>query len=80
MQTIYITIERDREARSSREGARFRVRVRVQPDAPALLWSTRQMQSVAQGKREAETIFGTLDWRPHEDGDEIRASAFKESE
>jgi hypothetical protein len=75
---MYLTIERDREARSSREGARFRVRVRVQPDAPALLWSTRQMQSVTQGKREAEAIFGPLDWRAHEDGDEIRASAIKD--
>ena len=33
------------------------------------------MQSVTNGKREAEMIFGPLEWRAHEDGDEVRASA-----
>jgi hypothetical protein len=78
MQTIFITIERERDSRSSREGARFRVKVHAQPGAPALLMSTRTCQSVVGSKREAEAIFGEIDWRD-EMGD-IRSSAFLEFE
>ena len=33
MQTLFITIERERDSRSSRDGARFRVKVATQPGA-----------------------------------------------
>ena len=36
MQNIYISVERDRLARASSEGARFRVLVRIQPAARPL--------------------------------------------
>ncbi len=78
MQTIHITIERERDSRFSREGARFRVKVRAQPGAPALLMSTRNCQSVVAAKREAEAIFGDLDWR--DEMGEIRSSALLEME
>ena len=76
--TLYITIERELDSRSSREGARFRVKVRVQPGAPALLMSTRLCQSVTGAKKEAEALFGALDWQPAP-GD-VRESAFLEIE
>ena len=78
MQNLFITIERERDSRSSRDGARFRVKVRVQPGGPALLMSTNLRQSVTQAKTEAETMFGDLDWRD-EMGD-IRSSALLEFE
>jgi hypothetical protein len=78
MQTLYISIERERDSRSSREGARFRVKIAAQPGGPALLMSTRLCQSVTYAKNEAETLFGELDWRD-ENGD-IRASAVLEIE
>jgi hypothetical protein len=73
MQNLFITIERERDSRPSRDGARWRVKVRVQPGGPALLMSTSNRQSVTQAKTEAETLFGDLDWRD-EMGD-IRSSA-----
>jgi hypothetical protein len=63
MPSLYLTVERDLTARPSRDGARFRVRVFAQPGGPALLTSTRMCGSVCQAKREAETLFGDLDWR-----------------
>lgn len=83
MKTIYITIERERDSRSSREGARFRVKVRAQPGAPALLMSTRNCQSVVGGKRESEALFGELVWKDEiqtEENPDVRASAFLEIE
>ena len=77
MQTIYITIERERDSRASRDGARFRLKLRAQPGAPALLMSTRNCQSVSAAKREAEALFGSLDWREGEPGD-VRSSAILE--
>src|SRR5579872_28593 len=73
-----IPIERERDSRSSRDGARFRVKVHAQPGSPALLMSTRNCQSVVGAKREAEAIFGDLDWR--DEMGEIRSSAFLEME
>ena len=58
-QTIYITIERSGFPLLA-EGARFRVKVRAEPGAPALLMSTRNCQSVIGAKREAEALFGEL--------------------
>jgi hypothetical protein len=81
MQSLYITIERDRESRSSADGARFRVRVHTQPGAPALLVSSRLCQSVTNAKREAETLFGELAWKDEvqtPDNLGMRASAFLE--
>jgi hypothetical protein len=78
MQTLFITIERERDSRSSREGARFRVKVHAQPGGPALLMSTRNCQSVIGAKREAESLFGNLDWR--DEMGEIRSSALLEIE
>jgi len=82
VQTIYITIERDRESRSSREGARFRVKVAAQPGGPALLTSTRLCQSVTKAKSEAEDLFGPLAWNEawrQQDAD-VRLSAILEIE
>jgi hypothetical protein len=79
MPTIYIMIERDRESRSSREGARFRVRLYAQPGGPALLMSTRYCPSVTHAKKEAETLFGELEWSEPQPGD-IRTSAVLEIE
>jgi len=68
---IRITVERDRLARASREGARFRVRVFY--GNRALLSSSCAVQSVSKAKREAEEIFGPLRW---EDGEgDLRCSA-----
>lgn len=78
MQNLFITIERERDARSSRDGARFRVKVAAQPGGPQLLMSTRLMQSVIGAKREAEALFGDLDWR--DEMGEIRSSALLEFE
>jgi hypothetical protein len=80
MQTLYITIERERDSRSSRDGARFRVKVATQPGAPKLLMSTNLRQSVTQARSEAETLFGTLDWsgQPNADDPGIRDSAILE--
>jgi hypothetical protein len=78
MQTIYITIERERENRSSREGSRYRIKVRAQPGGPSLLMSPLPRQSVASAKSEAEIVFGQLDWRETE-GD-VRSSAVLEME
>jgi len=69
---IKITIERDRLARSSRDGARFRVKV-FSPDNRALLSSSCAVQSVSKAKREAEEIFGPLEW--HEAEGDVRCSA-----
>ena len=77
MQTVYISIERDRESRSSRDGARFRAHFRAQPGAPILLSSARLAGSVSYAKREVEALFGPLDWREGEPGD-VRASAVLE--
>ena len=77
MQSLYITIERDRLARSSSEGARFRVLVRLQPGARPLLVGASFCSSVARGKREAEIVFGDVVWR--EESTDVRASAFLES-
>lgn len=76
---IYITIERERDSRSSRDGARFRVKVRAQPNAPALLMSTRNCQSVVGAKCEAEALFGELIWKDliqTPDNPDVRAAAF----
>jgi hypothetical protein len=72
--SMYITIERDRAARSSADGARFRLRISVQPGAPALLMSARLCQSVAAAKRDAEVLFGLIEWCDHP-SPELRASA-----
>jgi hypothetical protein len=77
-QSLFITVERERDARSSREGARFRVKVAAQPGGPALLMSTRLCQSVTYAKNEAETLFGKLDWR--DENADIRSSAVLEIE
>ena len=77
-QSIYIRIERDRESRSSREGARFRVKVHAQFGGPALLSSTRLCPSVTKAKSEAESLFGELDWR--EESGDVRTSAILELE
>lgn len=78
--TIHITIERERDSRPSREGARFRVKLRAQPDGPALLMSTRLCQSVTAGKRETEALFGELAWRDATGANDVRASAVLEIE
>lgn len=57
---IHITIERDRSVRASSDGARFRVKVYA--NGRALLSSSAAVQSVSKAKREAEEIFGELDW------------------
>lgn len=80
MLTIHITIERERESRPSRDGARFRVKLRSQPGGPALMMSTRLCQSVAAGKRESEALFGSLDWRDADGASEVRSSAILEIE
>jgi len=77
MQHLYISVERDRLARASSEGARFRVLVRIQPAARPLLVSTSFCSSVARGKREAEAVFGELAWR--EETTDVKASAFLEA-
>lgn len=74
--SICIAIERDRGTYS--HGARFRVKVRTQPGAPALLTSTRLCSSVTQAKADAEATFGNLGWRDN-DG-EVRALAILEWE
>lgn len=79
MPSLYITVERERDSRSSREGARFRVKVRTQPDGHALLMSTRLCQSVAFAKREAEVLFGELEWKVA-GAEDVRESAFLEIE
>jgi hypothetical protein len=76
MPAIYITIERDRESRSSAEGARFRVKLRVQPGGPVLLASARLCPSVSKAKAEIESLLGELDWR--EGVEDIRASVLLE--
>lgn len=78
MPSIYITIERDRDNRSSRDGARWRIKVRAQPGGPSLLMSPLPRQSVVAAKSEAEIVFGRLDWRDSE-GD-VRSSAMLELE
>lgn len=83
MQTLYITIERERDSRPSSEGARFRGKVRAQPGGIALLMSTHNCQSVTRAKSEAETLFGELDWRAElqtADNPDVRAFAFLEIE
>jgi hypothetical protein len=83
MQTIFITVERERESRTSREGARFRVKVRAQPGAHALLMSTHNCQSLVAAKREAEALFGAVPWKDEiqtPDNPDVRASAFLEIE
>jgi hypothetical protein len=84
MQSLYITIERQLEhTRPSSAGARFRVKVRAQPQAPALLMSTRNCQSVAHAKREAEVLFGEIAWKDEiqtPDNPFVRASGFVEIE
>jgi hypothetical protein len=79
MTTIHLTIERDRESRSSRDGARFRVKCYAQPGGPALLISTRACQSVTRAKSEASAIFGQLDWSDSTVGD-VRCTAVLEIE
>jgi hypothetical protein len=74
--SVYITVERDRFARSSAAGARFRVKVRLQPGGPPLLMSAHLCSSVASARREAEAIFGKLAWTELEG--ETRASAILE--
>jgi hypothetical protein len=78
MLTLYITVERERDSRPSRDGARFRVKVSAQPGAPPLLMSTMNCQSVTRAKKEAEMLFGGLDWR--DEMGEIRSSAILEIE
>jgi hypothetical protein len=80
MKTIYIIIERDRDARSSQDGARFRVKAFARPGGPALLMSTRLCSSVTKAKSDAEELFGLLEWRePSPDAaPEVRASAIVE--
>ena len=73
--TLFIFIERQRDAGPS-HGARFRVKVAAQPGAKPLLMSTMNCQSVARAKKEAEILFGALDWRDA-DGD-VRSSAILE--
>lgn len=80
MLTIHITIERERDAHPSREGARFRVKLRAQPGGPALMMSTRLCQSVSAGKREANALFGALDWRDADGADDVRSSTILEIE
>ena len=82
MQTLFISIERERDSRSSRDGARFRVKVATQPGAPKLLMSTNLRQSVTQARSEAETLFGALDWSGQANADDpgIRDSAVLEFE
>ncbi len=77
MIVLHIAVERDRDARSSHDGARFRVRVGLQP-GPSLLSSTRALQSVARAQLEAESIFGPLEWRPG--AGDIRFSAILDLE
>jgi len=76
--TIYINIERDRESRSSAEGARFRVRVYAQPGGHALLVSTKLLPSVTKARGEAEAVFGELEWA--EGAGDVRSSAMLEWE
>jgi hypothetical protein len=75
MKTLYITIERDREAaRQSQDGARFRARFAVAPGGPAFLLG-RLKGSVTSAKAETEEIFGAIDWAepPAGSPQEVRA-------
>lgn len=78
MTSIHITIERDRQARPSSSGSRFRVKIAAQPGAHPLLVSARNCGSVAKAKREAELIFGELDWRSSAESEDVRMSAVVE--
>ena len=80
MTTLYLSIERDLMSRSSREGARFRVRVAAQPNGLALLTSTRLMQSVTKAKGEAAMLFGDLEWTDATTPGEVRATSVLEIE
>lgn len=80
MLSIHITIERERDARPSSHGARFRVKLRAQPGGPALMMSTVPRQSVTAGKREAEGLFGELGWNDADGANDVRSSAILEIE
>ena len=57
----WVSIERELNDRTSREGARFRAKLHLALDGHAL-FNGRKCGSVAAAKRDAEALFGALNW------------------